>query len=390
MKFKRIFVLVLDSLGVGEAVDAADYGDSGSSTLKHIIENYELFIPNLEKLGFLSTLTMEDNPKTDAYYTIARPNNMGKDSLSGHYEIFGLKNETAFKTFYDKPFPIEMVEAIEKVIGQRVIGNKVVAGDEIIEELGERHLDYGALILFSFADSTLQLAAHEDIVPVVKLHQYCEKVRKLTSSNPDWNISRVIARPFTGKAGKFRFTTDMKDYAVKPPEKTIFKDLQNSGYNVISIGKITDIFAGEGITKVVNANKNNIDTLSKLNDIMTKNFEGLCVTNLSDFDMVFGHGRDIEGYGKAIEELDVEIPMMLNKLSSEDLLIITADHGCDPSMPGNTHTRENVPVIIFSRNFKEPKKLEVLETMADIGATIADNFEIDPPQIGSSFLEKLI
>ncbi len=390
MKFKRIFVLVLDSIGVGEAVDAADYGDSGANTLQHIIDNYELFIPNLEKLGFLSTLTMEDNPRTDAYYTIARPNNSGKDSLSGHYEIFGIENEHKFKTFTDKPFPLELVEAIEKETGQRVIGNKVISGQQIIEELGERHMEYGALILFSFADSTLQLAAHEDVIPIAKLHQYAEKVRKLTLTNPEWKVSRVIAKPFTGKAGKFRFTTETKDLAVLPPEKTIFQELKDSGQNVIAIGKITDIFAGEGISKVINAKKNNIDTLSKLNDIMTKNFEGLCMANLSDFDSIFGHGRDIEGYGKAIEELDVEIPMLLNKLGAEDLLIITADHGCDPSFEGSNHTRENVPVIIFSRNFKEPKRLEVMEAMADIGATIADNFEIEAPTIGTSFLEKLI
>lgn len=390
MKFKRIFVVILDSIGVGEAADAANYGDTGSNTLKNIINNYELFIPNLEKLGFLSTLSMEDNPNSDAYYTIARPNNAGKDSLAGHYEIFGIKQEEQFKTFNEKAFPIELVEAIEQTTKQRVIGNKVISGEKIIEELGERHLDYGALILYTSADSTLHLAAHEDLVSVSKLHTYCKKVRKLTIDNPEWKIARVIARPFTGKVGKFRFTTDRKDYSIDPPENTIFDKLKAEKLSVISIGKITDLFNGRGITKIVNAKKNNIDTLNKLNDIMTKNFEGLCVANLSDFDSVFGHNRDIEGYGKSIEELDVEIPMLLNKLSSEDLLIMTADHGCDPSFPGNSHTRENVPVIIFGRNFKEPKKLDVLETMGDIAATIADNFELEAPEIGTSFLDKLI
>ncbi len=389
MKFKRIFVLVLDSLGVGEALDAASYGDSGANTLKHIMENYDLFIPNLKKLGFTNTLTMEDSNEVDAYYTIARPNNKGKDSVAGHYEIFALPLEEAFVNFDNSPFPLELIEKIEASTKERIIGNKVTNAQSILEELGERHLSYGALILFSSADSSLEIAAHEDIVPLPKLYKYCEIIRKITADNPKWRVSRVVARPFKGKINNFKFTSNRKDYVIRPNKKTIFDELKQIGLDVISIGKITDIFAGEGITKIVNARKSNIDTLTKLADIMQKNFEGLCVTNLNDFDENYGHTRDLEGYAKSIEELDVEIPMLLNKLSGDDLFIMTADHGCDPSLEGFTHTRENVPVIIFSRNFKEPKKIEVLETMADIGASIADNFDLDAPPIGKSFLDKL-
>lgn len=388
MQFKRIFVLVLDSLGVGEAIDANNYGDTGANTLKHIIDNYDLFIPNLEKLGFLNTITMEDKENVDAYYTIARPINNGKDSLTGHYEIVGIENKVPFKTFNERAFPIELIDQIEEITKKRVIGNKVIPGEQIINELGERHLNYGSLILYTSNDSTLQVAAHEDIVPISKLHAYCEKIRKITL-NEEWKVARVIARPFNGKIGKFKFTSDRKDFAVKPPTKSILDELKEKEYSVIAVGKISDIFDGEGITKTIKGAKNNIDTINKLTDIMSKNFTGVCLANLNDFDALYGHNRDIEGYGKAIEELDVEIPIILNKLNNDDLLIITADHGNDPSFTGNAHTRENVPVILFGRNFKNPRRLEPLQTLADIGATIAENFELEKPKIGTSFLDKL-
>lgn len=388
MRFKRIFLIVLDSLGVGEALDANEYGDVGSNTLKHIMDNYELFIPNLEKLGFVNTINMSDNNDTDAYYTIAKPTNVGKDSLSSHYELMGIKSTTPFKVFTEKAFPRELLEQIEQVTGKRVIGNKVINGEQIINELGERHLSYGSLIIYTSSDSTLQVAAHEDVVPIPKLYQYCEKIRKLTLVD-EYKIARVIARPFTGKPGKFKFTQDRCDYAVKPPKRSVLNFLKDGGYSVISIGKINDIFDGEGITKIVKSSNNNMDTITKLTDIMEKKFTGLCFVNLNDFDSLYGHNRDVEGYGKAIEELDVEIPLILNKLEADDLLIITSDHGSDPTFSGNSHTRENVPVIIYGRRFKTPKKLEPLKTMADIGATIADNFNVEVPEIGESLLDKL-
>ena len=386
--FKRIFLIVLDSLGVGEALDANVYNDTGANTLKHIMDNYDLFIPNLEKLGFLNTVNMSDKEETDAYYTIAKPTNVGKDSLTGHYELMGIKSTTPFKLFTEKAFPRELLEKIEDVTGKRVIGNKVVNGEMIINELGERHLSYGSLIIYTSNDSTLQVAAHEDVIPIPKLYQYCEKIRKITLAD-EYKVARVIARPFTGKPGKFKFTQDRCDYAVKPPHKSIMNSLKENEYSVISIGKINDIFDGEGITKIVKSSNNNMDTLTKLTDIMTKKFTGLCITNLNDFDALYGHNRDVEGYAKAIEEFDVEIPLLLNKLDNDDLLIITADHGNDPTFPGFSHTRENVPVIIFGRRFKNPKKLEPLNSLADIGATIADNFKVEMPEIGKSFLDKL-
>lgn len=388
MKFKRIFLLILDSLGVGEAIDANNYGDNGANTLKHIMEKYDLFIPNLKKLGFVDTINMNDNKNVDAYYTIARPTNIGKDSLTSHYELMGIKSIIPFKTFNERAFPIELIMKIEEVTGKRVIGNKVINGEEIINELGERHLSYGSLIIYTSSDSTLQVAAHEDVIPIPKLYNYCEKIRKITICD-EWRIARVIARPFTGKPGKFKFTADRCDYAVKPPCKSVMDFLKEKEYSVISIGKINDIFDGQGITKIVKSSFNNMDTLNKMTDIMEKKFTGLCIANLSDFDALYGHNRDVEGYAKAIEEFDVEIPMILNKLENDDLLIITADHGNDPTFPGNAHTRENVPVIVFSRLFKNPGKLEILNSMADIGATIAENFDVQKPEFGSSFLSTL-
>jgi len=388
MNFKRIFVLILDSLGVGEAPDANEYNDNGANTLKHIMDNYDLFVPNLKKLGFLNTINMDDNSNVEAYYTIAKPQNFGKDSISGHYEMIGLDNKIPFKTFSERAFPIELIDAIEKNIGKRLIGNKVISSDLILGEFGERHLNYGSLILYTSGDSTLEIAAHEDIVPISKLYSYCEKIRKITEKE-EWRVARVVARPFTGKVGKFKFTNDRKDYTLKPQKKSVLNNLKDNNLDVISIGKLTDIVDGEGITKVIKGSSLNIDTINKMTDIMSKNFTGVCITNLSEFDTMYGHKRDINGYANAIEEFDVEIPLILNKLNNDDLLIITADHGNDPTFDGNYHTRENVPVIIYGRNLKTPGKLPILESLADIGATIAENFNVDGTKLGTSFLEKL-
>lgn len=387
MKFKRIFLMVLDSLGVGEALDANNYDDNGSNTLGHIRENYDLFVPNLKKLGFLNTINMDENIDVDAYYTIARPTNPGKDTLNGHYEIMGVKNDIQFKSFLTNGFPRELLDEIEFATGRRIIGNKNCSGKEIINELGERQVESGALIIYTSNGSNLQIAAHENSIPVSKLYEYAEKIRKITLRE-EWKVGRVVAKPFTGRAGNYRFTNENQVYAVKPPTMSIMNFLKENNYSVISIGKIDDVFDHEGITKTIKA-KNNQEALNKLNDIMTKNFTGLCAVNLNDFDAEYGHKRDVEGYARAIEELDVEIPMVLNKLETDDLLIITADHGCDPTFKGTEHTRENVPVIIYGRNLKEPKKLDILNSIADIGATIAENFEVNKPFIGESFLDKL-
>ncbi len=388
MKFRRIFLMVLDSLGVGEASDAANYGDNGCNTLGHIKENYDLFIPNLAKIGFLNTLNMDENPNVDAYYTIARPNNAGKDTLAGHYEMMGIVSNIPFKTF-NGGFPIELIDEIEKITGRRVIGNKCSNDNAIINELGERQLNYGSLIVYTSADSDLQVAAHEDSISAEMLYTYCEKIREITKRE-EWLVGRVIAKPFTGKPGKFSLNNSgRKDYSIKLSKKSILNELNDNSYNVIGIGKINDIFAGDGINKMLKASSN-MDAINKLTNVMDKKFTGLCMINLCEFDSLYGHQRDPEGYAKAIEELDVEIPMLLNKLETDDLLIITADHGNDPTFRGFDHTRENVPLILYSRNFKEPKRLEEQGTLACIGATIADNFQIAPPEIGTSILEDLI
>lgn len=387
MKYKRIFLLVLDSLGVGEAPDASNYNDTGANTLGHIKEKYDLFIPNLTKLGFLNTLNMSENKEVDAYYTIAKPNNKGKDSLNGHYEMVGIKNNTEFNTFYENGFPTDLLKVIEQGTRMKVIGNRAVNSDQIIKELGDEQLKEKALIVYTSFDSTLQVAANEKVLSVSTLYKICEAIKKVTSAKKEWNVARIIARPFTGSDGKYKKTNERKDFCVSPPSTSVLDNLKEKGIDVIAIGKINDIFDGKGITKSIKATTNSV-TVNKLNDIMDKNFTGLCYANLADFDYQ-GHLRNVEEDAKLIEAFDVEIPMLLNKLNTDDLLIITADHGNDPTFNGFNHTRENVPVILFSRNFKEPKRLDVLPTLADIGATIAENFEVESPT-GTSILNKLI
>lgn len=389
MRFKRVFLIVCDSLGVGEAQDAVNYGDIGANTLKHINDKHNLFIPNLKKLGFLDTINMNEDDDVEAYYTIARPNNKGKDTLNGHYEIVGLRNEVPFKTFTEHGFPDELIKEIETQTGRKVIGNCAASGTEIIKELGEEHIKTGALIIYTSADSVLQVAAHEAVIPVDLLYKYCEIIRNITTRD-EWKVGRIIARPFIGNnKDNFKRTGNRRDFALKPPTKSILNKLSDKGLSVISVGKIYDIFDGEGITKKLTSHSNK-EAVDKVLEVMNKNFTGLCFANLNDFDTLYGHRRDSLGYANAIEELDVEIPMMLNNLNNDDLLIITADHGNDPTYSGTDHTRENTPVIIYSRVFREPKNLPIMSTFADIGATIADNFEIDPPMIGESYLDKLI
>jgi len=388
MKFKRIFLIVCDSLGVGEAINASDYGDSGANTLGHIIEKTDLFIPNLKKLGFVNTLTMSGNGETEAYYTIAKPINNGKDTLTGHYEMMGLKVEHPFVSFTETGFPQELINELEQRTRRKVLGNKAASGTVIIDELGEESIRCGGIIVYTSADSVLQIAAHEDIVPLPELYKICEIAREITTK-PEWKVGRVIARPFIGKPGKFKRTTNRHDYTLKPDRPTVLNFLAEQQLNVISIGKIFDIFAGEGINKKVTSGSNK-EGIDKLLDIMDKDFTGLCFANLNDFDTLYGHRRDVEGYANAIEELDVEIPIIMNKLNNDDLLIITADHGNDPTFKGTDHTKENVPVILYSRIFKEPKMLPAFNTFADIGATIADNFGVRKPEIGESILDKLI
>lgn len=386
MRFKRIFLIVLDSLGVGEAIDADAYGDNGANTLKSLIEKTDLFIPNLEKIGLLNTINM-NSKESEAYYTIARPKNKGKDTLSGHYELMGIENIISYKTFNNQAFPRDLLEKIAITIKKPLIGNIVAPSNEIINKLAEKHINTGALIIYTTADSNLEVAAHEDIVPLQTLYNYCEVIREITKRE-EWKVARVIARPFKTVDDKYVLTNDTRSYTLLPSNKSVLDILKENNYQVISIGKINDIFNGCGITKIIKSFSNE-EGINKLSEIMDKNFEGLCFLNLSDFDTLYGHSRDIEGYKKSLEEFDVVIPMILNKLNLDDLLIVTADHGCDPSFHGFNHTRENVPVIVYSRSFIEPKQLDILDTLADVGATILDNFELEKPWFGKSFKNKL-
>ena len=387
MQFKRIFLLILDSLGVGESKDAYKYNSIGANTLGHINDMNKLFIPNLKKIGFLNTINMTDD-ETEAYYTIAHPSNAGCDSLSGHYEILGVRNEIPYDTF-PNAFDIEFLKKIAQVTDRRVIGNICCTNDSIIKNLGDSERNYGSLIVYTSGDSNIQIAAHEDTIPIDTLYQYCERIRALTIKE-NLRISRIIARPFTGtNSTNYRFiSSSKKEYLILPKEKNILHNLIENKLTVIGIGKVNDIYPENAINKKIKANTNN-EVINKLTDIISKSFKGLVIANLSDFDELYGHSRDIEGYAKAIEELDVNIPIILNKLNIDDLLIITSDHGCDPTFNGFGHTRENLPIILYSRSFKSPKRLEEKNTLGDIGATIAENYNINTPEIGKSILNEL-
>lgn len=386
MKYKRVFLIVLDSVGVGSAKDSDKFGDGPTNTLGHVIEKTQVKLPNLEKMGLLNILDLSEK-KTLGYYTKAIPISNGKDTLTGHLEIMGVKTSSAPKTFTEKGFPKELIEAIEYETDRHVIGNCAASGTEIIEKLGVEHMKTGSLIVYTSADSVLQIAAHESIIPVKELYRICEIVRKLTLKD-EWKVGRVIARPFKGKPGSFERTSNRHDYALDPSEKTVLDNLKEKNYDVLSIGKICDIFNGKGITASTRT-VDNFDGIKKLVKLMKLNFTGLSFTNLNDFDSKYGHRRDPIGYADALALFDKYLPNIVNSLKQDDLLIITADHGNDPTYIGTDHTRENVPVLIFSRNFKERGELPYLQTFADIGATIADNFNVEMPKIGKSFLDKL-
>lgn len=386
MKFKRIFLIVLDSLGIGAAKDSDKFGDGTSNTLGHIIEQTQVKLPNLEKMGLLNLMDISEC-KTLGYYSKAIPISNGKDSLTGHLEMVGLKTENSPKVFSENGFPKELIEAIEYETDRHVIGNCAASGTEIIEKLGVEHMKTGNLIIYTSADSVLQIAAHESIIPVKELYRICEIVRNLTLKD-EWKVGRVIARPFKGKPGSFERTSNRRDYALDPFDKTVLDSLKEKKYDVLAIGKICDIFNGKGITASTRTT-DNIDGIKKLVKLMKLNFTGLSFTNFNDFDSKYGHRRDTVGYSEALALFDKYLPNIVNSLKQDDLLIITADHGNDPTYIGTDHTRENVPVLIFSRNFKERGELPYLQTFADIGATIADNFNVEMPKIGKSFLDKL-
>lgn len=389
-KYKRVFLIVMDSVGIGEAPDAEKFGDKGADTLGHIAEAMGgLKMPNMAKLGLSNIREIKGIPKAEkpmAYYTKMQEASSGKDTMTGHWEIMGLNIQKPFKVF-PNGFPQELIDEIEKRTGRKVIGNKPASGTAIIDELGEEHMKTGALIVYTSADPVLQIAAHEEVVPLEELYKICEICRELTLSD-EYKVGRIIARPFVGTPGNFTRTANRHDYALKPFGRTVMNELADNGYDVIALGKISDIYAGEGVTKAIRT-VSNMDGMDKLVDSLKTEFTGLSFLNLVDFDALYGHRRDPIGYGKALEEFDSRLPEVLELLKEDDLLIITADHGNDPVHHGTDHTREYVPLLVYSKGMKEGKALPMRETFADVGATIADNFNVKMPEYGTSFLNDL-
>ncbi|WP_455661289.1 phosphopentomutase [Pradoshia sp.] len=390
MQFKRVFLTVLDSVGIGEAPDAEKFGDKGSDTLGHIAEKMNgLHMPVMGKLGLSNIREIKGIEKADkpmAYYTKMQEASNGKDTMTGHWEIMGLRIDTPFRVFPDG-FPPELIQELEEKSGRKIIGNKPASGTEILVELGEEHVKTGALIVYTSADSVLQIAAHEEVVPLEELYRICEIAREITLRE-EYMVGRVIARPFVGEPGDFKRTPNRHDYALKPFGRTVMNELKDSGFDVISIGKIADIYDGEGVTKALRTTSN-MDGMDKQVQTLDMEFTGLSFLNLVDFDALFGHRRDPQGYGKALEEYDARLQEVLDKLREDDLLIITADHGNDPVHAGTDHTREYVPLLVYSKQFKEGKELPLRKTFADIGATVADNFGVKMPEHGTSFLKDL-
>ena len=384
-KYKRIFLIVLDSVGIGGAIDEKEFGDINVNTLLHTLEVTNGKLPHLEKMGLMNLINNQDS-ESDSYYTRAICQSCGKDTLTGHLEMMGVLTTKPLKTFTETGFPKKLIQELEEKTGRKVIGNISASGTEIIEKLGKEHMETGAIIVYTSADSVLQIAAHEDIVPVNELYKICEIARNITLKD-EWKVGRIIARPFIGQPGNFTRTANRHDYALDPPAKTTLDVLKENNLDVLAIGKISDIFNNCGITKSVKT-KDNLDGILKIEEALKEDFTGLCFANLNDFDSKYGHRRNPSGYMNALLEVDNNIDNIKNNLKDDDLLIITADHGNDPTYQGSDHTRENTPVLIYNKNFKNPTRLPNLKTFADLGATIADNFNLSS-FLGTSFLESL-
>lgn len=382
MKFKRVFLIVMDSLGAGALPDAKDYQDEKSNTMDSVLSSKEVQIPNLIKLGYgnLSDIKKYHNDDYQGAYTKLAEKSVGKDTMTGHWEIMGLETTRPFVTFTETGFPDELIKELEKRTGRKVIGNKAASGTDIIDELGAEQMKTGALIVYTSADSVLQIAGHEDIIPLDELYKACEIAREITMKK-EWLVGRVIARPYIGKPGHFKRTSNRHDYAVPPFAKTVLDYLKAHGDEVIAIGKINDIFDGCGVTETykTTSNENGMDItidVAKNND-----FTGLCFVNLVDFDADYGHRRDARGYAESLERFDKKLGLLLKALHDDDLLMLTADHGNDPNHPGSDHTREYIPLVAYYQGIK-PTHLPAQKTFASIGATIAANFKVTMPKIG--------
>ena len=394
MRFNRVFVIVLDSLGIGPMADSARFDDAGADTLGHISETVEhLDIPNLQRLGLANLKALKQVKPAEhpeGYFMAMNEASNGKDTMTGHWEMMGIRTDKPFITFTEHGFPKELIDELEKRCGRKIIGNKAASGTEILEELGEQEVNEGKLIVYTSADSVLQICGNEETMGLETLYHYCEIARELTMRD-EWRVGRVIARPYVGKKrGEFKRTSNRHDYALKPTGPTALNALKDAGYDVISVGKINDIFVGEGITES-NHSDSSVHGMQQTIDIAKRDFKGLCFTNLVDFDALWGHRRNPVGYGKEIEKFDKKLGELLPLLREDDLLILTADHGNDPTYKGTDHTREQVPFIAYSPSDTESGKLDTSDTFAVIGATIADNFGVRMPEgtIGTSMLDQI-
>lgn len=394
MRFKRVFTIVLDSMGIGAMSDSEKFGDIGVDTLGHISQTVDEFtIPNLRRLGIanlkqLKQVTPIEQPL--GYYTALNEKSNGKDTMTGHWEMMGIYTTKPFITFTENGFPDELIEELEKQFGRKIIGNKAASGTVILDELAMQEINENKVIVYTSADSVLQICGNENHMGLDTLYRYCEIARKLTLKD-EWRVGRVIARPYVGeRVGEFKRTSNRRDYALKPTNDTVLTALKEAGYDVISVGKISDIFDGEGITESNHSNSS-VHGMEQTIEIADREFRGFCFTNLVDFDALWGHRRNPSGYAKEIEKFDVKLGEFLDVMREDDLLIITADHGNDPTYTGTDHTREKVPFIAYSPSFTGAGKLPEMDNFAVIGATIADNFNVSMPEntIGSSILDML-
>ena len=394
-KYKRIFTVVLDSVGIGAAGDAEAFGDAGADTLGHISQQVPgMKIPHLQSLGIANVHRLPHvraAENTLGYYARLREASNGKDTMTGHWEMMGLHITTPFKTFTETGFPKELIDELSRRTGRVIIGNKSASGTAILDELGEEEITTGHMIVYTSADSVLQICGNEETFGLEELYRCCEIARELTMRD-EWKVGRVIARPYVGrKKGEFRRTSNRHDYALKPYGATALNALKEAGYDVISVGKIADIFDGEGITES-NKSKSSVHGMEQTIELAGRDFTGLCFVNLVDFDAQWGHRRNVQGYAEELERFDVRLGQLLPLLRDDDLLILTADHGNDPTFRGTDHTREDVPFLAYSPSMQGHGALSDCDTFAVIGATIADNFGVAMPEgtIGTSLLDCLI
>lgn len=386
----RVIWIVLDSVGMGEMPDADKFGDVGANTIGNISKAVGgLNIPNMVKLGLGNIDGMKGVEKYEApigCYARFKEASNGKDTTTGHWEMGGVVSVKAFPT-YPNGFPKDVIEKFEKLTGKKVIGNKPASGTAILDELGEEQMKNGSIIVYTSADSVFQIAAHEEVVPIDELYKICEIAREMLTG--EHAVARVIARPFIGEPGKFTRTPNRRDFSLIPPYDTVLNKIKNAGLDVIGVGKIEDIFCGQGITEAIHT-KDNMDGVNKTLEYMNKNNKGLIFTNLVDFDMKWGHRNDYKAYANGLEEFDVRLKEIIETMKETDVLFITADHGCDPTMPGTDHSREHVPFLAYGKSLKENVNLGTRNSFSDMGQTLTEILNVEKIENGESFLKQLI